>query len=182
MGFLFRLFGAPDNAKRDARVIYTALLKQSREAVFYGQDRFPDSYDGRIDVLTLHIALVLEALRAHGEQGERLSQALFDEMKDDFEVALREEGISDTGVAKRIKPMIRLFYTRVKDYTIALNEGDVSEIAGNLYSESDTALSEEFLSDVKSFSEAFKLELKARSLGEIATATFGFPAFGKEAA
>jgi len=94
--------------------IYTALMAQSRNPDFYGESRFADDYDGRIDVLTLHIAAVLSNLNRFGQNGQRLGQALFDEMKDDFEVALREEALSDASVKKRIQPMISLFYDRVK--------------------------------------------------------------------
>ncbi len=174
MGLLSRLLGRTDTAKRDARIVYNALMKQSRQPGFYGQGRFPDSYDGRIDVLTLHIAMVLEALRGHGEQGGRLSQALFDEMKDDFEVALREEGISDTGVAKRIKPMIRLFYTRVKDYTEALNGGEVQDVAAGLYNKTDTPFDDVFKGQVKAYTDAFTADLKPKTLGQIAQADFHF--------
>lgn len=175
MGFFTRLFGRNDTAKRDADSIYTKLMQQSRDPRFYGAGRFPDNYDGRIDVLTLHIAIVLEALRSFDEQGQRLSQALFDHMKDDFDIALREEGISDTGVAKRIKPMIRLFYTRIKDYTEALPKEGIKKIAASPYSGSDTEMSSEFLDQLQLYSVSFRQSLSEKSLGEIAVAQFDFP-------
>jgi len=97
-------------------VTYAPVMTQSRLAAFYGEGRFPDNYDGRIDVLTLNLCLIMKRLREFGRNGDILSQAIFDTLRDDFEIALREEGLSDKGVAKRIKPMIRLFYDRLKSY------------------------------------------------------------------
>jgi len=112
MGIFSKLLGRKDPAIEDASRIYSKLMSQSRHPDFYGEGKAPDNYDGRIDVLTLHISAVLETLMKHGQQGERLSQAIFDVMRDDFEVAMREEGLSDTGIKRRIKPMMQLFYTR----------------------------------------------------------------------
>ena len=129
MGILSQIFGKPDALQIDAQRLYRSLMQQSRRAIFYGKGRIVDNYDGRIDVLTLHMACVLKALYASGPQGARLAQALFDEMKDDFEVALRELGIADTGVAKRMKPMISYFYARVKIYDAALKQPAQEDIS-----------------------------------------------------
>lgn len=182
MGLFSRIFGRTDNAKRDAETLYNGLMVQARRPEFYGEGRFPDNYDGRIDVLTLHIAPIYEALRTHGENGQRLSQALFDYMKDDFEIALREEGLSDTGVAKRIKPMIRLFYTRVKDYTDAFEGGRLSDVAERLYAENEDeraiSLEDEFKSSLEVYITDLRQTLSDLNLGEIARARFQFPIFG----
>ena len=94
---------------------------------FFQSGGFADDYDGRIDVITLHMAVLIERMQADGQDGRLLYQALFDEMKDDFEVALREEGIADTGVKRRMKPMIGHFYDRLKAYTDALQSDEVNK-------------------------------------------------------
>ena len=177
MGFLSRIFGRDDAATTDARRIYAKLMSQSRLPNFYGEGRFADDYDGRIDVLTLHIAAILSNLNRFGQNGERLGQALFDEMKDDFEIALREEALSDASVKKRIQPMISLFYDRVKKYVEALNQPDAKQAL-------ELAFSETLHSDggVVSFSKAiaayqmdFDQALSSCSLGQIALTEFHFP-------
>lgn len=175
MSLFSRLFGGKDNALRDAEVIYSKLMLHSRQPGFYGESRFPDNYDGRIDVLTLHIAIVLERLRAHGEQGNRLAQALFDYMKDDFEVALREQGLSDTGVSKRIKPMIQLFYTRVKDYTQSLAEQNVSGVANDMYEKREQSFTKTFQEKVEAYAINLRANLLNKSLGDIAQGSFEIP-------
>jgi len=173
MGFFSKLFGRKDVALEDAGRIYKKLMGQSRQAAFYGDNKAPDNYDGRIDVLTLHIAVILEALSNHGEQGERLSQAVFDVMRDDFEIAMREEGLSDTGIKRRIKPMMQLFYTRVKSYVEALkSESTENQLEAafktGLLAESDASFSKSLSSYVVEFSK----NLSKLSLGQIALASF----------
>jgi len=176
MGFFSKLLGRKDPVMEDAGRIYKKLMGQARQATFYGTGKAPDNYDGRIDVLTLHIAVVLEALSKHGEQGERLSQAIFDVMRDDFEVAMREEGLSDTGIKRRIKPMMQLFYTRVKSYVEALkSDSTLSQLEdafrSGLLAEQNTSFSKRLSAYVVEFAEC----LKGLSLGEIALAAFEVP-------
>lgn len=185
MKFLNRLFGREDAATRDARRIYAKLMAQSRTPEFYGEGWFADSYDGRIDVLTLHIAAILSNLNRYGENGERLGQALFDEMKDDFEIALREEALSDASVKKRIQPMISLFYDRVKKYAEALNQENPQSALDIVFSETlnagantpefDGDSDVSFKTDISAYLQSFDIHLAELSLGQIALTEFTFP-------
>ena len=176
MGILRTLLGRKDPVIEDAGRIYRTLMNQARQASFYGESKAPDNYDGRIDVLTLHIAVVLEALSGHGEQGERLSQAIYDVMRDDFEVALREEGLSDTGIKRRIKPMMQLFFTRVKSYVEALK----TELPGNVLKQAfDSGLLKGSKSDYSERLSAYTIEFSGNfgslSIGQIALVQFDIP-------
>lgn len=176
MGLLSKFFTRKSPQLRDAEAIYAKLLAQSRNPRFYGPGRVADNYDGRIDFLTLHIAPVLHVLRRHGKNGKALSQAIFDVMRDDFDIALREEGISDTGVSRRIKPMMQLFYTRLKSYTDALM-GASPEAAladtfkAELLPDQDVA----FKLTLARYVKTFHADILAKSLGDIAQANFEFP-------
>ena len=185
MGFLSRIFRREDAAKTDARRIYSKLMTQSRLPDFYGEGRFADSYDGRIDVLTLHIAAILSNLNNFAVNGERLGQALFDEMKDDFEIALREEALSDASVKKQIQPMISLFYDRVKAYAEALHASDKKSALRQIFSDSPSfetphsdsnEANQEFQESICSYLLAFDESLATLSLGQIALTEFVFPA------
>ena len=176
MGFFSKLLGRKDPAIEDAARIYKRLMQQARMASFYGAGKAPDNYDGRIDILTLHIAVILEVLSKHGEQGERLSQAIFDVMRDDFEVAMREEGLSDTGIKRRIKPMMQLFYTRVKSYVEAL-KSDSAEIKLNTAFNTGLLLNQNtsFSKTLSLYILEFSQVLQSLSLGEIALVNFETP-------
>ena len=175
MGFLKRLFGREDAAVTDARRIYAKLMTQSRSPEFYGEGRYEDNYDGRIDVLTLHIAAVLSNLNRFGQNGERLGQALFDEMKDDFEIALREEALSDASVKKRIQPMISLFYDRVKKYAEALNQTDAQAALQAVFEETLSLGDSSQKAQVSDYLLSFDRNLSNASLGQIALTDFSFP-------
>ena len=190
MGILAKLFGREDAARKDADRIYNAMMVAARRPEFYGDDKVPDNYDGRIDLLTLHLAVVIRALNTHGEQGKRLAQALYEVMRDDWDVALREEGMSDTGVMKRIKPMIRLFYTRIKAYTEGIDAGSIEEalhlgvLAPNRLEgqNADTGLiahsdesREAYAKPLSDYALLFAAEFDNKSLGEIALLQVGIP-------
>ena len=177
MGLLSKLLGRGRADMKDAARIYTLVMAQSRLPEFYGEERFPDNYDGRIDVLTLNLCVIMNRLRDFGRNGELLSQAIFDTLRDDFEIALREEGLSDKGVAKRIKPMIRLVFDRLKTYDAMINAEDIDDealsnaVAKSLGAQTHTP----FTDDVANYGSLFFKNLKTLSLGEIAMAKFAFP-------
>jgi hypothetical protein len=184
MRILNKLFRRDDAATIDARRIYGKLMAQSRDPQFYAAGRFNDDYDGRIDVLTLHIAAILSNLNRFGQNGERLGQALFDEMKDDFEIALREEALSDASVKKRIQPMISLFYDRVKRYAEALHADEPSVAINSVFIETlpESSKAETFGGDggpfsvqISNYLRSFDQSLSSKSIGDIALTNFDFP-------
>ena len=174
MGLFDRLMGRNLPERRDGRKIYFRLLEQARSPEFFQAGGFVDDYDGRIDVITLHMAVLFERLRQDGEDGKLLNQAIFDEMKDDFEIALREEGIADTGVKRRIKPMIGHFYDRLKAYTDALHSDDPkAALTSSFAIGSDGAAP--FKAGLSDYMVRFLEDLKAQSFKTISTARFTFP-------
>ena len=176
MGWFDKLMGRDLPERRDARAIYFRMLEQSRDRAFFGPGRFPDDYDGRIDLITLHYAVMLERLNREGEDGILLRQALFDELKDDFEIALREEGIGDTGVKKRIKKMIGHFYDRLKVYTDAFDSDDSTaalKAAFNDRTESEAPGT--FEDKLAAYTQAFRASLAETSLKDIIAKRFYFP-------
>ena len=168
-----KLFGRKDAAIDDAGLIYNQLMIQARQTTFYGTGKVHDSYDGRIDLLTLHIAPIMHRLQSLGAQGELLSQGLYDVMRDDFEIALREEGLSDTGVKKRIKPIMNLFFTQVKAYANQLDKGEslTSVFKLSLLEDAHT----KYAASLSDYITRFRAELETKTLGQIAKADFAFP-------
>ena len=175
MGLFDKLMGRDLPERRDARRIYFRLLEQARSPEFFGPDRFPDDYDGRIDMITLHFAAMMERLNREGQDGELLRQAMFDEMKDDFEIALREEGISDTGVKKRIKPMIGHFYDRLKVYTDAFASDDAEGALAEAFTARTDGDGSTFERALARYTNAFRGGLAQTSLKDIIARRFTFP-------
>lgn len=119
--------------------LYRSIVAQARQPEFYGRHGVPDSLDGRFDMIVLHSYLVMRRLRAcASEAADKLSQNLFDLLFADMDVNLREIGVGDLGVGKRVKKMAQAFYGRVEAYDagLAAEDGDktLSEaLTRNLY-------------------------------------------------
>ncbi len=129
---LLKLFRR-DPVKAQAAALYNALLDRAREPALYGENGAPDTVDGRFDIIVLHAALVMRRLREQGEEGQRLAQALFGRMFDDLDAALREMGIGDLSVGKKIKVMAEAFYGRAAAYDTALKAGDSAALKEALW-------------------------------------------------
>jgi cytochrome b pre-mRNA-processing protein 3 len=72
-------------------------------------------------MVVIHLFLVLERLR--GEDAEAMAQGLVDAFVSDMDDSLRELGIGDVGVPRRVKRAAAGFYERSKDYRVALAAG-----------------------------------------------------------
>src|SRR6476619_6424296 len=81
--------------------IYGMIVTQAREPLFYRDLGVPDTVNGRFDLLLMHLWLVLRRLKSAGG-GRELSQALFDHFCNDMDDNLRELGVSDLKVPKRM--------------------------------------------------------------------------------
>ncbi len=112
--------------------MYDAVVAQSRRPALYTRLGVPDSIDGRFEMVVLHALLVMRRLRAFGVRGEAAAQGLFDLMFADFDRALRELGVGDLGVGRRIKRMARAFYGRAARLDEALGEDDAEVLAAFL--------------------------------------------------
>ena len=96
-------------------------------------------------------------------------------MKDDFEVALREEALSDAGVKKRITPMISLFYDRVRSYSKILHDGGDEAAMQVVLRESLPDGDSEFVTGLSEYVLGVQTDLTKLRLGQIALTDFSFP-------
>lgn len=101
--------------------LYAAIVAQSRQPVFFAQWGVADTLTGRFDMLSVHMGLVLRRLRAGGGAQRRFAQALFDLFFKDMDRSLREAGVGDLSVPKRIERMGTLFYGLLAALTEALD-------------------------------------------------------------
>jgi len=130
--FLQKLF-RPDPVKARAQQLYEGVLVHARNPVLYGEAGVPDTVDGRFDMIVLHAALVMRRLREEGPDGQNLAQALFGRLFDDMDAALREMGIGDMSVGKKIKAMAEAFYGRASAYDAALKANDADALKDVLW-------------------------------------------------
>ena len=119
----FNHFRKPRLAPRGTiEAIYGMIVTQAREPLFYRDLAVPDTVNGRFDLLLMHLWLVLRRLKST-EAVQGLSQALFDHFCNDMDDNLRELGVSDLKVPKRMQAFGEAFYGRTAAYDMALTEG-----------------------------------------------------------
>jgi cytochrome b pre-mRNA-processing protein 3 len=120
----FNHFRKPRIAPRGTiEAIYGMIVTQAREPLFYRDLGVPDTVNGRFDLLVLHLWMVLGRLKSL-PGGAGLSQALFDRFCNDMDDNLREMGVGDLTVPKRMQAFGEAFYGRSAAYDLALTAGE----------------------------------------------------------
>ncbi len=119
--------------ERIAHDLYVAAVAQARQPLFYVEYGVPDTVDGRFDLIILHVYLFLRQLNqlaltdggsAESVQAAQRAQLLFDVMFSDMDRSLREMGVSDISIGKRVKHMVKAFYGRAVAYDEGLTGPD----------------------------------------------------------
>jgi cytochrome b pre-mRNA-processing protein 3 len=116
---LDRLF-RPRPAQAMGRTLYAHVVEQARTPALYEALGCPDTTEGRFELYTLHLMLLLERLRAAAGDAAQISQALFDAYLKGLDDALREMGVGDLSVGKKMRRLGEAFYGRGKSYDAAL--------------------------------------------------------------
>ena len=133
----------PNPSRIAAGDLYRSLISQSRSPQFYTSGGVADTLDGRFDLVALHVALVITRLKSAESPLTGLSQFLFDEMVTNFDVGLREAGVGDMGVGKRMKKLVQAFFGRAKAYEDAVRQATddtlIQVLERNLFRGHDTA-------------------------------------------
>ena len=115
---LDRLF-RPKPAQAAGRALYVACVEQARTPKLYADLAVPDTVEGRFEAYTLHVVLLLDRLKRQGQVAGETSQALFDTYVQGLDDALREMGVGDLSVGKKMRRLGEAFYGRVKNYEAA---------------------------------------------------------------
>lgn len=163
---------------RQGAWIYNAIVEQARRPQFYESLDVPDTIDGRFDLIVLHAGLYLPRLKTVRVEGKALAQAAFDQMFVNFEQNLRELGVGDMGVPRRVKGMLSAFYGRVTAYDTAIKDGDVEALRAalqrNVYRGADVAQPK--IHALATYVRAAHEALKAADDADILAGTFAWPA------
>lgn len=109
--------------------IYDEIVKQARNPWFYAECGAPDTVEGRFELLTIHVYLVLQRLKNQGEEATQLSQKIFDVFFENMDDSLREMGVGDLSVGKKIRIMAEAFYGRVGAYEECINKQSVKPLS-----------------------------------------------------
>ncbi len=178
---LNRILASFRSEKRHQPVVealYNSIMAQARDPYFYASLKVPDTVDGRFDMLVMHTYLVVARLRDGDEDATELSQELFDHMFRDMDHALRELGVGDMGISKRIQKMAAKFYGRGEAYDEALrqvdDEGLHDAIGRNIFAGMEPPSGS--VVELAAYLRAAQSLLGSQSLGDLCSGTVRFPA------
>lgn len=132
-GLFRRLFPRRDPViQKTVDTLYEQIVAAARQPFLYSDWQVPDTPLGRYEMLSLHLFLFLRRVR--GEEGpiRGIAQELTDGFFQDMDHSIRELGVSDVGVPKRMKKLSRMFYGRVTSYGDALDREDGAALAAAL--------------------------------------------------
>lgn len=129
---LFGLF----RQKKHNRIIvdrqYAALTALGRDPFFYTDLDVPDTVMGRLEMLSVAMILYFRRTRSAGQSGREVAQEIIDAFFQDIDYSIRELGIGDQTVPKRMKKLAGRFYGRLESYSAALDLKDVSALSAAL--------------------------------------------------
>lgn len=119
----------PNEFDRKAEKLYGAVVAGARQAPFYGQLGVPDTPEGRFELIALHLFLALDRIKDHGDEGRALTQRTIEAFITDMDDCMREMGVGDLTVSKRVKRAAATFYERSGAYRAALARDDSADLA-----------------------------------------------------
>lgn len=123
--------------------VYEALTEAGRLPLLYEKLGVPDTVMGRFEMLAAHMILFLRRARSGSPALQALAQDIVDEFFLDIDHSIRELGVGDVGVPKKMKKFGRMFYGRLDAYAPALDAGDCNALAEalrrNVHPTTDTA-------------------------------------------
>ena len=124
------------SAERMGLPLYSAAVEQAREPAFYTALGVTDEIDARFELYTLHVLLLILRLRdeagADAEKGAEAAQNLFDVYVSALDNALRELGVNDVTMAKKMRRLGESLYGRMTTYEAPLRADDAGVLAEGL--------------------------------------------------
>ena len=169
-GMLDFLFGYK-KLKNVGYKLFSKIIEQSRVSEFYSRLGVEDSLDGRFDLMAVHMVILLDKLdqEKDNKKSARLKRILQEIMFDNLDLTLREIGVGDLGVGKKIKVMAEAFYGRMTVYQAAFKEGDTDLISEallrNLYR--GKVIDKNILSDMSAYVRKQHKNIASQPISEI---------------
>jgi cytochrome b pre-mRNA-processing protein 3 len=127
----FRSLRRPPDARAGC-ALYREAVALARSPWFYRELGVPDTLDGRFDLIALHVFLLVHRLQDASPPGPSLAQGIFDAMFHDMENNLREIGVSDLSVGRRVRAMWEAFHGRSQVYAAAIGAVDRPALEASL--------------------------------------------------
>ncbi|MEZ5892113.1 MAG: ubiquinol-cytochrome C chaperone family protein [Parvularculaceae bacterium] len=173
---MFKGLFRKDPGLEAGRTLYAAAVAQAREPVLYARFGAPDKVEGRFEMVALHVWLVMRRLK-ETEAARHVSQHLCDAMFQNLDDSLRELGVGDLQVAKKIRKLAENFYGRIGAYEAAMKpEAEENALAAalsrNIFESSDASRTNALAAYVRKADEA----LAAQPVSRVASGIVFYPA------
>lgn len=124
------------SAERMGLPLYSAAVAQARDPRFYTALGVTDEIDARFELYTLHVLLLILRLRdetgADAEKGAEAAQNVFDVYVSALDNALRELGVNDVTMAKKMRRLGESLYGRMTTYEAPLRSGEADALSDGL--------------------------------------------------
>ncbi|GAB5457493.1 MAG: ubiquinol-cytochrome C chaperone family protein [Henriciella sp.] len=117
-------FGARRRRREAARAWHGEINRLARDPELYQSGLAQDTLDGRFEMVTLVTALVLRRLRDLGDPGRKLADSVYREVFSGLDHALREEGVGDASIARKVRGLGERFFGLARAVDAALGSED----------------------------------------------------------
>lgn len=161
---MFAILSRHRGKNKEADKAYAVCLSQARLPVFYTDFAVPDTFDGRFEMLVLHCILLINA-----SNDPAFHQNVFDSLFKDMDQTLREMGIGDMGVPKRMRKMMTGFNGRLQAY----QDNALKAITTNVYGTSVDP-NQTRITDLHIYYEQSLQYLKSVSMDDMTAGQFSF--------
>ena len=122
VNFLKTLFGFGPDPREALIPLYNSVVAEARQPAWYAEMGVPDTLDGRFDMVSAILSLVLVRIEAEGDAGRGASARLTEVFIDDMDGQLRQLGIGDVIVGKHIGKMMAAMGGRLSAYRDTLRD------------------------------------------------------------
>lgn len=112
--------------------LYGEIVSQARKPAFYRDLHVPDTVEGRFDMILLHLILLFKRVEAEGPEALAIAQKVLDRFFVDMDHSIREMGVGDVTVPKKMKKLGEAYAGRAAAYGPALTAGDTTALAAAL--------------------------------------------------
>jgi cytochrome b pre-mRNA-processing protein 3 len=124
-----RFFNRDRQGERIASALYGAIVAQARQPALYADLSVPDSVSGRFEMILLHLIILAQRVKTAGEPARKAGQDTFDLFCTDMDNSLREMGVGDLSVPRKMREVGEAYFGRSAAYEGALAAGDVDSLA-----------------------------------------------------
>lgn len=123
MSFLSRLFGTAPDPKEELVPLWHAIVTEARDPVWYRQCGAADTVEGRFDMIASITALVMLRMEAIGGELPLASARLTELFAEDMESQMRETGLGDPTLGKRMSKLMAGLNGRIGAFRDAIPAG-----------------------------------------------------------